>query len=136
MRNITLNDRTLLRSFLLGKTISETEIEEVELKLFMDKYYYEKILIVEEELIEEYIFNVEGKNKIDSSLEKFINMSKERREKVKFIQALINICRDNADIYSESAKEVSKENRFTATIQTILSILKGIKNLKLERVNY
>lgn len=78
---------TKIREYLLGKNLLDEEKTAIEQELMTSDDYFQKLLIAEEELIEEYLDEQLTANERKDFEEKFL-ISAERREKVNFERLL------------------------------------------------
>lgn len=85
--NESLNNLETIRQYLLGRISDETALEGIEELLFSDDEFCTKTEIVEDELINDYVF---GKLNADDkfSFEKTLENNSDRRAKVKVTQLL------------------------------------------------
>ena len=76
-----------IREYLLGNIQVEDEKRKIEERLMLDDDYFEKVLMQEEELIQDY---VDGHLSADERqrFEKHFLISEERRRKIQFARAL------------------------------------------------
>jgi hypothetical protein len=75
-----------IRDYLLGLTASEDAVQ-VEERLLTDDKFYQELLIVEDELVDEYVADQLTDSEIQSFESHFLNTS-ERREKLRFARNL------------------------------------------------
>jgi len=78
-----LTEHLEMRKYLLGQIDLDTSGERIEQRLMLDETYYEDLLSVEEELIQEYV-DGELAPAEKSAFEKYFLISDERRERVDF----------------------------------------------------
>ena len=98
--NESLNNLATIRQYLLGGVSDETKLEGIEELLFADDEFCTKTEIVEDELINDYVF---GKLNADEKLsfEKTLENNPSRRGKVKVTQLL------KEKVATENVKEKS-----------------------------
>ena len=84
---VETHETAKIRKYLLGYIQVEDERRKIEERLMLDDDYFEKVLMQEEELIQDY---VDGQLNTDERqrFEKYFFISEEGRQKIKFARAL------------------------------------------------
>jgi hypothetical protein len=81
-----VQDRETLRRYLLGQT-AEAELSQVEERLMSDSDLYEGLLILEDEIIDQYVRGALSEAE-SASFERYFLQSPEHRQKLRFARAL------------------------------------------------
>lgn len=105
-----------IRQYLLGQA-SVTDLSQIEERLLTDGALYEELLIIEDELVDQYV----GRRLSDSERECFENhfmLTSERQGKVRFARVLnkyVNAARTDSRPQEDLSAEDSSEERSTIT---------------------
>jgi hypothetical protein len=105
---ITTEERKSIRQYLLGN-VREAELTELEERLLSDDNFYEELLIVEDELIDQYLLGALSEPERNGFVSHFL-ITDERQEKLRFSKTLrkyLNTVSDESTATDESAGLVS-----------------------------
>lgn len=118
-----------LRNYLLGKITHEEEREKIEDRMMRDDDFFEELTIVETEIIEDYVNHRLAADEIENFRKHFL-VSAERREKIKFAQALRYHIEGKTKPFQQTAPQRNSpnilfffRNRFAVPVFAILILL-------------
>lgn len=112
--NIDTKEQEMIRQYLLGQA-PDRDLSRLEERLLTDAAFYEELLTVEDELVDQYV----GGRLSDSERESFGNhfaLSRERQKKVRFAKAL------NKYLTLTEAKQLGEEPALEAVSQKVAGI--------------
>jgi tetratricopeptide (TPR) repeat protein len=86
----------ILRKYLLGQISDESDLRQIEERLFLDKNFFEELEIAEDSLIEDYVNNLLGEDELKDFRQLFLNVP-ERQEKIRLTGALYQLALEDKE---------------------------------------
>ncbi len=125
-----LENFNLLREYLLGRITDETLVSEIEYKLLADKSFLNDFELVEDELIEDYVWENLSETDLKDFQRLFLPVPA-RVEKINFQRTLVSVTKNEPlNISEENEKKLSLKwlifsPQFAIALTVILSIIGG-----------
>jgi hypothetical protein len=106
-----LAEEQLIRSYFLGD-LPESEQDRIQERVFTDRDFFESLLIVEDELVDDYALGLIS-NRERTKLEKGLLMSPYQHQRVRFVKTLERYIAENKTTFGSSLRRLAKPSLFT-----------------------
>lgn len=110
----TFNNKTLMINYLL-KDLSEAEAGEFEQEYFQDQAVFEQLMVVEDELIDDYVSGTLSK-KNEERFEKYFLTTAKRRQRVEFAKVLLKKVESKGQLKTTPVTFVEEKDNFSEKV--------------------